>query len=203
MDFICGFYGFHIKSTWFHMKDQEKVKNVTWINCSYWFQVDFIMGFIKSNTILLKPKWFHEILNDFMKSNWILQRVTRFHRIHRSLQDCIKSRRFHEIYQDFTKIYRISLNPLHISLQISLWMSFMDFTANFMLIPPYFIIGFMTNFITSTRISLKLTRFPEIHSISLKSTGFHYGFHCGFHSCEICNEIHNEIYKWNPQWNPW
>ena len=60
------------------MKDQEKVKIVTWINCSYSFQVDFIMDFIKSNTILLKPKWFHEILNDFMKSNWILQKVTRF-----------------------------------------------------------------------------------------------------------------------------
>ena len=42
----------------------------------------------------------------------------------------------------------------------------MDFTANFMLIPPYFIIDFMTNFITSTRISLKLTRFHEIHNIS-------------------------------------
>ena len=41
-----------------------------------------------------------------------------------------------------------------------------DFTANFMLIPPYLIIGFMTNFITSTRISLKLTRFHEIHGIS-------------------------------------
>ena len=42
----------------------------------------------------------------------------------------------------------------------------LDFTANFMLIPPYFIIDFMTNFIISTRISLKLTRFHEIHNIS-------------------------------------
>ena len=62
---------------------------------------------------------------------------------------------------------------LHISLQtllqISLWVSFMDFTAdfitdftavfimdftaNFMLNPPDFIINFMANFITSTRIS--------------------------------------------------
>ena len=105
MDFICGFYGFHMKSTWFHMKDQEKVKNVTWINCSYWFQVDFITDFIKSNTILLKPKWFHfmRFSNDFMKSNWILQRVTRFHRIHRSLQDYIK------LQKDFMKFIRISL----------------------------------------------------------------------------------------------
>ena len=72
-----------------------------------------------------------------------------------------------------TEFYRISLNSLQILLQISLWMSFMDFTAdfitdftadfiidftaNFMLIPPYFIIDFMTNLITSTRISLKLS----------------------------------------------
>ena len=34
---------------------------------------DFITDFIKSNTIVLKPKLFHEISNDFMKSNWILQ----------------------------------------------------------------------------------------------------------------------------------
>ena len=53
---------------------------------------DFIMDFMKSNTILLKPKWFYEISNDLMKSNWILQRVTRFHKIHMSLQDYIKSR---------------------------------------------------------------------------------------------------------------
>ena len=41
-------------------------------------------GFMKSNTILLKPKWFHEISNDFMKSNWILQKVRRIRKIHRS-----------------------------------------------------------------------------------------------------------------------
>ena len=62
----------------------------------------------------------------------------------------------------------------------------MDCTSNFMLNPPYFIIDFMTNFITCTK-------------ISLKSTGFHYGFYCGFHSSEICNENHNEIRKWNQQ----
>ena len=38
---------------------------------------DFIMDFMKSNTILLKPKWFHDISNDFMKSNWILQRCNK------------------------------------------------------------------------------------------------------------------------------
>ena len=54
---------------------------------------DFIVDSMKSNTILLKPNWFHEISNDFMKSNWILQRVTRFHKINSSLQDYIKSRR--------------------------------------------------------------------------------------------------------------
>ena len=68
MDFICGFYGFHMKSTWFHMKDQGKVNNVTWINCSYWFQVDFITDFINSNTILLKPKWFHFMR--FQMTSW-------------------------------------------------------------------------------------------------------------------------------------
>ena len=60
------------------------------------FTADFIMDFTANfmlNPILLKPKWFHEISNNFMKSNWISQRVTRFHKIHRSLQDYIKSRR--------------------------------------------------------------------------------------------------------------
>ena len=42
VDFTCGFYGFHMKSTWFHMKDQEKGTNLTWISCSDWFQVDFM-----------------------------------------------------------------------------------------------------------------------------------------------------------------
>ena len=39
-------------------------------------------------------------------------------------------------------------------------------TANFMFNPPDFIINFMENFITSTRISLKSKRFHEIHNIS-------------------------------------
>ena len=42
----------------------------------------------------------------------------------------------------------------------------MDFTTNFLLNPPDFIINFITNFITYTRISLKSTIFNEIHSIS-------------------------------------
>ena len=42
----------------------------------------------------------------------------------------------------------------------------MDFTENFMLNPANFIINFMANFITSTKISLESTRFHEIHSIS-------------------------------------
>ena len=42
----------------------------------------------------------------------------------------------------------------------------MYFTVDFMLNPLDFIIDFMANFITSTRISLKSTRFYEIHSIS-------------------------------------
>ena len=45
-----------------------------------------------------------------------------------------------------------------------------DFTANFMLDPPDFIINFIANSITSTRNSLKSTRFHEIHSISEDST---------------------------------
>ena len=60
------------------------------------FTTDFIMDFTANfmlHPILLKPKLFHEISNDFIKSNWILQRETRFHKIHRNLQDYIKSRR--------------------------------------------------------------------------------------------------------------
>ena len=48
MDFICVFYAFHMKSTWFHIKDQEKVKNLIWISCSYWFQVDFMWFHVES-----------------------------------------------------------------------------------------------------------------------------------------------------------
>ena len=54
----------------------------------------FIMDFIKCNTILLKPKWFHFMR--FQMTSWNptgFYRVTRFHKIHRSLQDYIKSRR--------------------------------------------------------------------------------------------------------------
>ena len=136
---------------------------------------------MKSNKILLKATKFHRI-------SWNQQDLTQFHKIQHNFA---KRNRIYwnpEISKDFmrsnrillkaTEFYRISLNSLQISLQIllqiSLWMSFMDFTADFiidftatfMLIPPHFIIGFMTNFITSTRISLKLTRFHEIHSIS-------------------------------------
>ena len=132
---------------------------------------------MKSNRILLKAAEFHRI-------SWNQQDLTQFHKIQHNFT---KTNRIYwnwEISKDFmksnrillkaTEFYRISLNSLQISLQISLWMSFMnitadfirDFTANFMLILPYFIIDFMTNFITSTRISLKLTRFHEIHSIS-------------------------------------
>ena len=143
---------------------------------------------MKSNKILLKATEFHRI-------SWNQQDLTQFHKIQHNFA---KSNQIYwnpEISKDFmrsnrillkgTEFYRISLNSLQISLQIllqiSLWMSFMDFTAyfitdftadfimdftaNFMLIPPYFIVNFMTNFITSTRISLKLTRFLEIHSI--------------------------------------
>ena len=48
----------------------------------------------------------------------------------------------------------------------------MDFAENFMLNPPDFIINFMANFITSTRISLKLTRFHEIHRFQLNQHDF-------------------------------
>ena len=134
---------------------------------------------MKSNRILLKAE-FHRI-------SWNQQDLTQFHKVQHNFT---KTNRIYwnwEISKDFmrsnrillkaTEFYRISLNSLQISLQIllqiSLWMSFMNFTAdfimaftaNFMLIPPYFIVNFMTNFITSTRISLKLTRFHEIHSI--------------------------------------
>ena len=143
---------------------------------------------MKSNKILLKATEFHRI-------SWNQQDLTQFHKIQHNFAKSNKIYWNPEISKDFmrsnrillkgTESYRISLNSLQISLQVllqlSLWMSFMDFTAyfitdftadfimdftaNFMLIPPYFIVNFMTNFITSTRISLKLTRFPEIHGI--------------------------------------
>ena len=73
---------------------------MSFMDFTAYFITDFTADFITDSTtnfmlnpILLKPKWFHEISNDFMKANWILQRVTRFQKIHRSLQDYIKSRR--------------------------------------------------------------------------------------------------------------
>ena len=100
-----------------------------------------------------------------------------------------------------TEFYKISLNSLQILMQISLWMSILeitadfitdftavfiiDFTANFMLNPQNFIIDFMANFTTSTRISLKSTRIHEIHSISLKSAVFHVGFHSNGRSADF------------------
>ena len=132
---------------------------------------------MKSNKILLKATEFHRI-------SWNQQDLTQFHKIQHNFT---KSNRIYwkpeiqriswdptGILLKRTEFYRISLNSLHvllhIFLQISLWMLFMDFTAdfimdftlNFMQNPPYFII----NFITCTRISLKSTRFHEIHIIS-------------------------------------
>ena len=55
---------------------------------------NFIVDFIKCNTILLKPKWFHFMR--FQTTSWNptgFYRVTRFHKVHGSLQDYIKSRR--------------------------------------------------------------------------------------------------------------
>ena len=63
VDFTCRFYGFHMKSTWFHMKDQEKVKNLTWISCSYWFQVDFMKS-AKFHNEICQISWWN--LLDFM-----------------------------------------------------------------------------------------------------------------------------------------
>ena len=101
-----------------------------------------------------------------------------------------------------TEFYRISLNSLQILLQISLWMSFVDFTANFitdftavfimdftayfMLNSPDLITNFMDIFITSTM-------------ISLKSTVFHYGFQCGFNSSVRSTDFMHEI--WQISWN--
>ena len=174
--------------------------------------------------------WNPENSKDFMKYSKILLKATEFQMISWNQQDL---KQFHKIQHKFTEhngiywnpeisknfmrsnriwlkateFYRISLNSLHISLkillQISLWMSFMyftayfitdltayfitDFTSNFMLNPAYFIINFMKNVITCTR-------------IWLKSTGFHYRFHFGFHSGEICNEFYNEFSKENQEW---
>ena len=79
MDFICTFNGFDMKSTWFHMKDWEKVGELTSISCFYWFHVDFIwnpldliMNFMKSNTMCNRISWNSEISKNFMKFNGIL-----------------------------------------------------------------------------------------------------------------------------------
>ena len=135
----------------------------------------------------MKFAGFHEIntiFHNFIKSNTILLKATEFIEIQQNSKELMNSNR---ILLRSTKFYRISLNSLQISLQIllqiSLWMSFMDFTAdfitdftavfimnftaNFMLNLPDFIINFMTiSLHTSTSISLKSTRFHEIHSIS-------------------------------------
>ena len=159
--------------------------------------------FMKPNRVLLKETEFHKIswnqqdLTQFLKIQHNFDKTSRIYWNPEISKDSMKSNR---ILLKVTEFYKISLNllqcSLQILLQISLWISFMDFTADFimdftgyfMLNPPNFIINFMTNFIRSTRISLKSMGFLEIHSISLKSTRFHYGFHC-------------QISKWNPQWN--
>ena len=121
---------------------------------------DFIMDSMKSNTILLKPKWFYEISNDFMKSNWNLQRVTRFHKINRSLQDFMK---FIRISLKSTEFYRISLNPT----------GFYKFSWNptqvHMKSIRFYDIYFMIYFIKSKRISHNM----KSNTILLKAIGYH------------------------------
>ena len=186
---------------------------------------------MKSNRILLKATEFHRILwnqqdltkfhniqHNFTKSNrisWNQQDLTKFHKVQHNFT---KSNRMYwnpEISKHFmrsnmillktTEFYSISLNSLqislHILLQISIWMSFMDFTAyfntyftanfimdftsNFMPNLPYFIINFMTNFIMCTRISLKSTGFhypvKSVMKFTMKSVN------------ETSSKIHNEI----------
>ena len=148
---------------------------------------------MKSNRILLKAAefhrisgnqqditQFHKIQNNFTKSNRIIE-IQRFQRM---------SWNHNRILLKAKEFYRISLNSLQISLEINhygchLWIllqiSLADFTADFMwnftadflLIPSYFIIDFMTNFITSNRILLKLA--TEFYRIPLTFiTGFHW-----------------------------
>ena len=142
---------------------------------------------MKYNKILLKAtefqmiSWNQQDLKPFLK---IQHKFTEHNGIYWNPEISKNFMRSNRIWLKATEFYRISLNSLHISLkillQISLWMSFMyftayfitdftayfitDFTSNFMLNPAYFIINFMKNFITCTR-------------IWLKSTGFHYRFH--------------------------
>ena len=113
---------------------------------------NFIMDFIKSNTILLKPKWFHFMR--FQMTSWNptgFYRVIRFHKIHGSLQDYIKSRRISWnsswISLKFTEFHRISLNAI----------GFHKFSWN------------------PTQVHVKSTRFYYGLSwyISLHPTGFH------------------------------
>ena len=161
--------------------------------------------FMKSSKILLKATEFQMISwnqQDLKQFHKIQHKYTEQNRIYWNPEISKNFMRSNRIWLKATEFYTISLNSLHISLkillQISLWMSFMyftayfitdltayfitDFTSNFMLNAAYFIINFMKNVITCTR-------------IWLKSTGFHYRFHFGFHSSEICNEIYNEISK--------
>ena len=181
---------------------------------------------MKSNRILLKAAEFHRI-------SWNQQDLTQFHKIQHNFT---KTNRIYwnwEISKDFmrsnrillkaTEFYRISLNSLQISLQISLWMSFMDLTAWMSLHEFHcrFHYGFHCKFHANSTIfhcqfhdkfHYIYQDFTEINKISWNPqhlTEFHWNqqdfimdFTDGFHSCEICNEIHNEISKWNLQWNP-
>ena len=61
VDFIYAFNGFDMKSVWFHVKDQEKVRDLTWISCFYWFLLDFISN-----------------LPDFTEIHWISWNLTFF-----------------------------------------------------------------------------------------------------------------------------
>ena len=151
--------------------------------------------------------WYQSIPHEIHQFNWILLKATEFHRISWNKQDLThfykmqhnftKTNRIYgnpEISKDFmksyrillkaTEFYRISLNSLQISLQIllqiSLWMSFMgftadfitdftvvfilDFTANFMLNLPDFIIYVMAISLHLPGFHQKSTRFHEVHS---------------------------------------
>ena len=136
---------------------------------------------MKSSGFHVDFRWNPPIQQDFTKATEFY-RISQFHKIQHNFTKIKRIYWNPEISKDFmnsnmillkiTEFYIISLNLLHISLQILLqillWMLFMDFTADF-------ITDFTVDF---SVISRKSTAF---HKILLKLTEFYYGFHFEFH----------------------
>ena len=132
---------------------------------------------MKSSKILLKATELHRISwnqQDLTQFRKIQHNFTKSNRISCNSKNSKYFMKSNRILLKPTEFYRISLNSLQISLQIllqiSLWVSFMDFTAYFITdFTADFIMDFTANFMLNHPIfidSLKSIRFHEIHSIS-------------------------------------